>query len=393
MGWQTGWAYRKSHFILPASGAGQNYQKRIIVHYVAGTDDDENVYLNSKCLTNFGDIRFTDSTGVALLDYWIEKKVDSDYAIFWVEVLDDLSIYDRKIYIYYNKAGATSIANGDNTFIFFDDFEVDLSKWFKIGSPVISTDYAYSGTKSVKFLLGVSSLSKVLLPYDSMAVHSHYYDAMSPLLESTVIGIDLGESVETSMVGIINDIAQYEYRLNGVNYNSGIDRTVGWHEFEIRSSNGLKQFLVDGNLMPITGSYWYNPSIDIIQGGNATELAYWDSVFKRKWVNPEPAHGTWGTEETGTGITTFTAENIVKLNNHNQLILEDVINSLSQKPVDALDTLVSLLGSPHASFTSEDILFILSSIRHYMVTKEFITFEGAFPIIGGAHLIDIEGEN
>jgi len=391
--WLSDWTYRKSHIINPASGAGQNYQKSIIVHYGAGVDNDENVYLDSKCLTNFGDIRFTDSTGVALLDYWIEKKVDSDYAIFWVEVLDDLSIYDRKIHIYYNKAGATSIANGDNTFIFFDDFEVDLSKWFKIGSPVISTDYAYSGTKSVKFLPVVSALSKVQLPYDSIAVHSHYYDAMSPLLECTGIGIDLGESVETSMVGIINDIEQYEYKINNVIYNSGIYRTIGWHEFEIRSSNGLKQFLVDGILMPETGSYWYNPSIDIVQGGNATELAYWDSVFKRKWVNPEPAHGTWGIEETGTGITTFNAEDIVKLNNSNQLILEDIINSLSQKSINAENILVSLFGSPHIPYTSEDILFALSALRTYMVIKEFVTYEGAFPIIGGKHLIDIEGED
>ena len=177
--------------------------------------------------------------------------------------------------------------------------------------------------------------------------------------------------------------------------------------------------------MPETGSYWYNPSIDIVQGGNATELAYWDSVFKRKWVNPEPAHGTWGTEETGAGISTFVAEDIVKLNNHNQLVLEDVINSLSQKSIVTEDVINSLLGSshepftsedilvvlsrlniklvedvmnvlslsPHVPYTSEDILFILSAIRHYIVTKEFITNEGAFPIIGGKHLIDTEGED
>jgi len=84
--WMSGWIYRKSHTINPASGAGQNYQKRIIVHYGAGVDDNENVYLDGKCNSDFGDIRFTNSTGVTLIDYWIEEKINSNYAIIWIEI-------------------------------------------------------------------------------------------------------------------------------------------------------------------------------------------------------------------------------------------------------------------------------------------------------------------
>jgi hypothetical protein len=390
--WLTGWTYRKNHIINSASGAGQNYQKRIIVHYGAGIDDDENVYLDSKCKSDFGDIRFTDSTGVALLDYWIERKIDSNYAIFWVEIVDDLSIYDRKIFIYYNKAEATSISNGNNTFIFFEDFEVDLSKWnLGVTPSTLSTDYAYSGIKSVKIPI-YASISHNQLPYDNIAVHTHLYDEMLPIFEYTVFSIDAGE-VEVSFIGLINDIAQYEYQLNGISYNSGVDRTIGWHEFITRSSMGLKQFIIDGNIMPITGIGTWNPRIFMITAGTSQAVAYWDLVFYTKFVNPEPAHGTWGTEETGAGITTFIAEDIVKLNNHNQLILEDIINILSQKSVSAEDTISILSLSSHIPFSSEDILFALSALRTYMVTKEFITNEGAFPIIGGKHLIDVEGEN
>jgi hypothetical protein len=389
--WLTGWTYRKNHIINPASGSGQNYQKRIIVHYSAGVDNDENVYLDSKCKTDFGDIRFTDSTGAALLDYWIEKKVDSDYAIFWVEILEDLSIYDRKIYVYYDNAGATSIANGINTFIFFEDFETDLSKWNLSGTPLpaLFADYAYSGIKSVKMPI-YSSISHGQLPYDNIAVHTHYYDEMLPVFEYTVFSIDAGES-EVSFIGLMNDIAQYEYQLNGISYNSGVDRTIGWHEFITRSSMGLKQFIIDGNIMPITGIGTWNPRIFIFTAGTTQAVAYWDIVFYTKFVFPEPAHGIWGIEETGAGIATFVAENIIKLNNSNQLILEDVINSLSQKSINAENILVSLFGSPHIPYISEDILFALSALRTYRAIKEFVTFEGAFPIIGGKHLIDIEG--
>jgi len=72
--WLSGWQYRKSHVIESASGAGTNYQVRIKVHYGSGTDSGEDVYLNSHCRTDFGDVRFTDDDGVTLLDYWIEEK-------------------------------------------------------------------------------------------------------------------------------------------------------------------------------------------------------------------------------------------------------------------------------------------------------------------------------
>jgi len=131
-GWLTGWQYRKSHVINYAAGAGTLYQKRVKVWYGSGTDSDENVYVAGKCRTDFGDIRFTDDDGTTLLDYWMESKVDSDYAIFWVEVADDLSTIAGTIYCYYGKADATSISNGDNTFRLFDHFDdgsLNTAKW------------------------------------------------------------------------------------------------------------------------------------------------------------------------------------------------------------------------------------------------------------------------
>lgn len=125
MGWLTGWDYRKSHIINYAAGAGTLYQKRIKAHYGSGTDSGEDVYLNSHSRTDFGDVRFTDDDGVTLLDYWIESKVDSDYAIIWVEVADDLSTVNQTIYVYYGKTTALSISQGDNVFARFDDFNYD----------------------------------------------------------------------------------------------------------------------------------------------------------------------------------------------------------------------------------------------------------------------------
>jgi len=96
LGWLSGWTCRKSHVIESATGAGTDYQIRITVHYGGGTDSEEDVYCNSHCKTDFGDIRFTDDDGVTLLNYWMETKVDSNYAIFWVKIADDLSSSDSQ---------------------------------------------------------------------------------------------------------------------------------------------------------------------------------------------------------------------------------------------------------------------------------------------------------
>ena len=746
MGWLTGWAHRKNHYIGPASGAGQNYQKRIVVHFGVGVDSGEDVYLNEKCLADFGDIRFADHIGTILLDYWIEEKVDGDYSIFWVEISEDLSVYDRKIYIYYGKVGATSVANGDNTFIFFDDFEVDLSKWTTIGqlegpysdcafqhkmvrtaddsihvlslsyptggansyikhsisrdsgvswevinvktwtpiridfpaiakdvsdnlylvygwmgvpadgkiyfkkatvnksvpgawtwawgseitvdgtitdggapdiivdsnnyihvayirqlankcrwarsinggttwtieeitfpvssqgymsisidkdslnnlylgmgpmfiqtrkfyvekiaylggtswlqespveisskessfgqlnvlpddricvlygfsgeqtvvfrkstnpssvstwdaeiliadgtagidreailafdsashlkvvylsatwhngldlvvtesndggatwgaivqvtdlatskrapaslrelvggemlliyrdyvewetkygnlwfltdvsstpvliygsTPTFSADHAYSGAKSVKLLPGLlTTIQWMGGPTTNHAVHVHLYDQMSSLKEYTVFSFDAGED-EESFLGIINDIDHYEYMLDGVTYDSGIDRAIGWHEFQARMSPGLKEFLIDGNLMPVTGIKNYGAFIIIISVALSQVNNYWDAVFETKFVNPEPAHSTWGTEEeeSGGGIATFMSEDVMKSIFHPK-VLDDIVYLLSQSPLTIENILYTLSGSSHTPvLLAEDVMVVLTRIK------------------------------
>lgn len=53
------------------------------------------VCLNGRCRTDFGDVRFTDSLGNDL-DYWIQTQVDSEYAVFWVEIPTIPAAPDRK---------------------------------------------------------------------------------------------------------------------------------------------------------------------------------------------------------------------------------------------------------------------------------------------------------
>lgn len=136
--WLVGWDNRKSHIITNATGASLGYQVKIRVDYGSGTDGGEIVYLNGKCRTDFGDIRFTDNDGETELDYWMETKSNGNYAVFWVEVEDWLGI-DRTIYVYYGNSEATTTSDGGKTFVYFDDFSSDTSS-----SYVAEADKYYS---------------------------------------------------------------------------------------------------------------------------------------------------------------------------------------------------------------------------------------------------------
>ena len=120
----------------------------------------KNICLTSgKCRTDFGDIRFTDDDGSTLLDYWMESKVDSNYAIFWVEVADNLESSAQTIYVYYGKADATTTSNGTNTFSFFDDFSGDLSKWTVLSGSwsIVSGELRYAGAQGSEGLIRSAS--------------------------------------------------------------------------------------------------------------------------------------------------------------------------------------------------------------------------------------------
>jgi len=108
--------------VINLNNAINNYQILINVSKNSGGD----VSCNGHCKDDFGDIRFLDVDNITFLDYWIEKKIDGSYAWFWVELPSDVET-DEKIAIYYGDSDASSISDGDATFLWFDDFSTNTT--------------------------------------------------------------------------------------------------------------------------------------------------------------------------------------------------------------------------------------------------------------------------
>jgi hypothetical protein len=356
--WLTGWDYRKSHLITASAGAGTLYQTMIKVYKTTGTDGTEvingitagKVYVGSNCRDDFGDIRFTDNDGDTLLDYWMDPSslVSGTSAIFWVEVADTLES-NATIYIYYKHDDATDVSNGDNTFLFFDDFltgSLDGAKWVQFlaggGSaptvagtactltvhPAVSADS--SGIQSVPtFTKGISIIvrrkhtnnptgliwycgftlgSGVGISYDGSTSYPHSWTMKSSYywwFYTTAASVSTGLHRMPASGGWVvlhnNDTAP------AIVYN-----TYQQHEYRY-DVNGVLYWFINGTEFDdlVTDTNWLNDAKKILinagsySSGNYGSSQAIDYVLVRKFIATEPAHSTWGTEEA-SGPTTYT---------------------------------------------------------------------------------------
>ena len=117
--WLNGWKFRRVVEIQSERDL-EDYQIKVVLN--------SKNFDFSKVREDGCDIRFTDSDGVTLLNYWIERWDYGDEAVIWVKV-PSIS-RTKKIYIYYGNSSADCMSNANLVFDFFDDFnDGDVSDW------------------------------------------------------------------------------------------------------------------------------------------------------------------------------------------------------------------------------------------------------------------------
>jgi len=140
--WNSSWGFMK---VLNVSTPINWYQMRIDISKNAGFG---NVNCSGNCEDDFEDIRFVDIDNTTMFDYWIEGYINGN-ATFWVKLGNDIET-DSNFLMYYGNAAANNISNGDDTFVFYDNFSgisMDASKWdVEIGATV---DFSTEGLVSL----------------------------------------------------------------------------------------------------------------------------------------------------------------------------------------------------------------------------------------------------
>lgn len=330
-GWLTGWQYRKSHTITGSAGAGTDYQVRITVHRTTGTDLNESVYVGTNCKTDFGDIRFTDDDGVTLLDYWMEES-DSSSASFWVEIKQSLDS-DVDIFFYYGNSAATSISNGSATFIVFDDFDNgylagDFPKaengWNQTSSSDVYIQPNPSGRSGMGLRLNntesqdyeTAVIDWTPKGYDSIAIHYEWYvDRIVNRNGYTVLWGNPYETIAsrgftTGWQGLDGVSRHYTKGTTGGNeFTPVYDYSAGvWHEVVDYVARNHFHSTMDGNSYAgeaqntDVGNFSKFLVETYLDNRNGDWFSQYDDFFVTKWIEAEPTHSSWGSEESQTGL-------------------------------------------------------------------------------------------
>jgi len=276
-GWLEGWSYRKSHEIIGSSaGSVGDYQVKIVVHYGSGDDSGEDVYLNGKCRTDFGDIRFTADDGVTELPYWIEEKVDGDYAVFWVKIpYIPASPNSTIIYLYYGNPEATTTSSFSDTMI--------------IPINIIQSPSSVEPDTRVYY----EHLENTLTPeeYGNINIEdtSEYYHAW---IECSW---DFGTTENKAFT-----IIHREYTMPWPGY--GVDASFYLY------ANGTRFFYrrityeeTDPTFhkTEYIGQYRYiKAHVETTDPAYCIAYFYFQVVYARNYIEPEPSHGAWGSEES-----------------------------------------------------------------------------------------------
>ena len=298
----NGWQYRKK--ITVQENAGQNltdYQVKLTVHYGSGSDSGLDIYLDQKCRSDFGDIRFTKDDGETLLDYWMEEKVDSDYAIFWIEVPNIPANGTADIYIYYGNSDAVYDGDGAQVFDVFDDFSTDtLSQyvliddcWY-IENGLLKRD---SSTPKGGFISKSKSLER------KYALRAKIYVGSSDAGIGFIWGSAGGGegSVSGYIANYYSDSQYSKLRRYESGSSTGIadlpTNVSGWQVIEIRVTSDkvivVRNGVEDANAVDTTFSTLNGIGFRE-KAANVDAVDWW---ALRKYVEPEPSISGIGSEE------------------------------------------------------------------------------------------------
>jgi len=289
--WLEDWLYRKAHNIAGSTAGAQfNYPMLMTVRYDSGVDFEGHVYLHGKCKPDFGDIRFTDSTGLNSLDYWIESKVDGVQALVWVEIPHTPPAPEyATIYLYYGNLNASTTSNKNWTFDFATDFEDGTVQGWSISW---ITHISFDGVSTTAFQGTYSRAAGRIYGSDN-AGNGDFYEHFWNGVYLTSGTYRMEGAARFGVQDSYKVPKNITIRAAGIALDSFSNPGVTWH-------------WLGGNFTLETGSY---VELDVefhlrVQNLHTGSESYFiDSLVVRRWCDPEPAHHQWGVEETSDDKT------------------------------------------------------------------------------------------
>jgi hypothetical protein len=297
-GWESTYVY---HVGSASSSDFHSWTKFVDNPITSGTTQDHMVYeeINNVwgafCANTIGGA----SGKNAIYHGWITDPATGYKATFWVEVADDLSTTDQTIYIYYGKNDASTTSNGDNTFLFFDHFSystLDSSKWTEVNSPTVTV------SSSILTITSATTNWRGVRSNDAYGPNNIAWRSRSKFTmnEYNLAGMqNASNQADDSMIfyWLTIDRERASTANEGVQQQTDLTEDGDYHVFDITWVSTVVGFYIDDVSKASHSTQVPNEALYVwIESYETSQNSDW--VLIRKFVSPEPIHGSWGTEET-----------------------------------------------------------------------------------------------
>ena len=264
------------------------YSMKIVVGNNSGGDVD----CDGEAKSDFGDIRFTGGVGdgnTSNLSYWMENYTSGVQATFWVNISDS-----DELCIIFGNDSASSIEDGDDTFLFFDDFDdasIDTDKWDSSGAhesggliyvadtDSLITDNTFQENLRIRGLFNMYAHDSAVGISDSSPK-----DNNNRIIMFSTTPSDWDEFYTLCIEGGTSD--QLKHEPVSPDYNNWLNWEITW------LSNNVKFYYDEGLLDTVTdtndildGSEVYLYFDNWGDGGNISS----DWVFLSKFASTEPS--------------------------------------------------------------------------------------------------------
>jgi hypothetical protein len=320
----VGWSYRRPITIDNTANSNNLTDYQVLV-----TLDTASLITAGKMRSDCGDIRFTDSNGTTLLNYWIESGCNTASTKIWVKVPSIPANSTKAIYVYYGNPSATSLSSGDATFLFFDDFEgtsLDTTKWTTTGyGGYGGIYYSVSGSILTEWSDGrwrILRMNRNFAPSDTIAVEAKFLKtADSSWHPHNLVQYN---NVDNNTLGLSDpayagaNIGVY-FRVSGGPYTYPKDfgpiSSNVWYISRIikKSSTTLYIDVLTSNRTFIdsyetTQSAWSTVTWTWVNWQYENIQVKYDWIFVRKYASPEPTTSVGAEESSLRQQTVFSIE-------------------------------------------------------------------------------------
>jgi flagellin-like protein len=237
---------------------------------------------DSDMVSDFSDLRFTDSDGQTLIPYWVESSVPSDSAVVWVRVPVVPASSTATVYMYYGNPSAASESSPDDTFDVFVDFTRDgVISYGGSGQDVNSGQWEIIDDATLRMWGNnwKATMRTLAVAGDGSQAICFNFKSVGVEAEINGVGVDTDNSISSNRFYEIYGTQNWGIR-DHYGYSGGGD----WQFYTIVLDN----FSGDFNRFVFTND---------ADGGQATDI-YYKNVRVAQYT-PQPPSTGFGAEETG----------------------------------------------------------------------------------------------